>query len=158
MLIKCPECGKEISDKSKQCIHCGYPLERNRKDDKDKLLDSESYCRKCKKITRDKLVTMHFNNNGVDEQIESVNCVDCNTRKPNASAELILKKRAERQAKLQQTISVNKTNGIACCPKCGSTSIKAVNRGYSLLSGFIGSGKTMNYCMNCGHKWDPKKS
>lgn len=26
-LINCPECGKEISDKSKQCIHCGYPLE-----------------------------------------------------------------------------------------------------------------------------------
>ena len=26
-LIKCPECGKEISDKSKLCIHCGYPLE-----------------------------------------------------------------------------------------------------------------------------------
>ena len=25
-LIKCPECGKEISDKSVQCIHCGYPL------------------------------------------------------------------------------------------------------------------------------------
>lgn len=27
-LIKCPECGKEISDKSKQCIHCGYPIEQ----------------------------------------------------------------------------------------------------------------------------------
>ena len=26
-LIKCPECGKEISDKAKACIHCGYPLE-----------------------------------------------------------------------------------------------------------------------------------
>ncbi len=26
-LINCPECGKEISDKSKQCIHCGFPLE-----------------------------------------------------------------------------------------------------------------------------------
>lgn len=25
-LVKCPECGKEVSDKSKQCIHCGYPL------------------------------------------------------------------------------------------------------------------------------------
>ena len=25
-LIKCPECGKEISDKSSNCIHCGYPL------------------------------------------------------------------------------------------------------------------------------------
>ncbi len=26
-LIKCPECGKEISDKSTVCIHCGYPLQ-----------------------------------------------------------------------------------------------------------------------------------
>lgn len=25
-LIKCPECGKEISDTSKNCIHCGYAL------------------------------------------------------------------------------------------------------------------------------------
>lgn len=25
-LIICPECGKEISDKSEACIHCGYPL------------------------------------------------------------------------------------------------------------------------------------
>lgn len=26
-LIKCPKCTKEISDKSKACIHCGYVLE-----------------------------------------------------------------------------------------------------------------------------------
>ena len=25
-LIKCPECQREISNSSKQCIHCGYPL------------------------------------------------------------------------------------------------------------------------------------
>ncbi len=25
-LIKCPECGKEISDQAPVCIHCGYPL------------------------------------------------------------------------------------------------------------------------------------
>lgn len=25
-LIKCPECGKEISDKAESCIYCGYPL------------------------------------------------------------------------------------------------------------------------------------
>lgn len=29
-LIKCPECGKDISDKSSACIHCGYPLEKLR--------------------------------------------------------------------------------------------------------------------------------
>ncbi len=26
-LIKCPECGKEISDKGQSCIHCGCPME-----------------------------------------------------------------------------------------------------------------------------------
>ena len=25
-LITCPECGKEISDRSACCVHCGYPL------------------------------------------------------------------------------------------------------------------------------------
>lgn len=28
-LIKCPECGKEVSDKAQACIHCGYPLTNN---------------------------------------------------------------------------------------------------------------------------------
>jgi len=28
-LIGCPECQKEISDKTKNCPHCGYPLENN---------------------------------------------------------------------------------------------------------------------------------
>lgn len=26
-LIKCPECGREVSDKAKACIHCGFPLD-----------------------------------------------------------------------------------------------------------------------------------
>jgi len=26
-IINCPECSKDISEKSKACIHCGYPLE-----------------------------------------------------------------------------------------------------------------------------------
>ena len=39
------------------------------------------------------------------------------------------------------------------CPKCGSTSIATVNKGYSLLTGLLGSGKPMNVCQSCGHKW-----
>lgn len=27
-IIKCPECGKKISDKARVCVHCGYPLLR----------------------------------------------------------------------------------------------------------------------------------
>ena len=25
-LIKCPECGQEVSNQAPACIHCGYPL------------------------------------------------------------------------------------------------------------------------------------
>lgn len=41
------------------------------------------------------------------------------------------------------------------CPKCGSTNVTTGSRGYSLLTGFIGSGKTVNRCGSCGHKWKP---
>ena len=27
-LIKCPECGKEISDRAKKCPNCGFPIKR----------------------------------------------------------------------------------------------------------------------------------
>ena len=30
-LIKCPECGKEISDTCDVCIHCGYKLQTKKK-------------------------------------------------------------------------------------------------------------------------------
>lgn len=31
-LIKCPECGKEVSDRATVCIHCGYPLDVTKSD------------------------------------------------------------------------------------------------------------------------------
>lgn len=62
----------------------------------------------------------------------------------------------QQQVKLQQTIADNKEKGIACCPKCGSTSIATINKGFGLLRGFIGSGKPVNVCQVCGHKWEPK--
>ena len=27
-LIKCPECGKNVSNQAEACIHCGYPLKK----------------------------------------------------------------------------------------------------------------------------------
>ncbi|MFQ7000483.1 MAG: ribosomal protein L7/L12 [Clostridium sp.] len=35
-LIKCPECGKEISDKALACIHCGFPLKEINKEENKK--------------------------------------------------------------------------------------------------------------------------
>lgn len=56
---------------------------------------------------------------------------------------------AERQAREKANQNVPR------CPKCGSTAITAGQRGFSLLTGFIGSGNTVNRCSNCGHKWKP---
>lgn len=64
------------------------------------------------------------------------------------------KRVSEAMTKYAGTISSNNSNQVKC-PKCGSTSITAGQRGYSLLTGFIGSGKTVNRCANCGHRWKP---
>lgn len=66
----------------------------------------------------------------------------------------------EYQTKMAQFKSQAKADGIfdkkeqkPKCPKCGSTSLATVNRGFSLLTGFLGSGKPMNVCQKCGYKW-----
>lgn len=41
------------------------------------------------------------------------------------------------------------------CPKCNSTSIQTINRGYSFWTGFLGSGSPRNVCQKCGYKWKP---
>lgn len=41
------------------------------------------------------------------------------------------------------------------CPRCGSTAITTGSRGYSLVWGFAGSGKTVNRCGKCGYSWKP---
>lgn len=51
-LIKCPECGKDISDKSEVCIGCGFPLaqhikEQSEKKKNDEIEMSKFKCKKC---------------------------------------------------------------------------------------------------------------
>lgn len=41
------------------------------------------------------------------------------------------------------------------CPRCFSPSVSTGARGYSLITGFIGSGRTVNRCAKCGNSWTP---
>lgn len=56
------------------------------------------------------------------------------------------------------------------CPKCGSTQVTGMKKGFSVgkavagtllvggvLMGFVGSNKVMVGCLNCGHKWQAGK-
>ena len=58
----------------------------------------------------------------------------------------------------QETISTQpQESNQPKCPKCGSTNIAIGARGWKWTTGFIGSGKTVNRCGNCGHTWKPSR-
>ena len=41
------------------------------------------------------------------------------------------------------------TKPIICCPKCGSQEFTLLNKGYSIFTGFLGSGKVKRVCNRC---------
>ena len=50
-LIKCPECGKEISDKATSCPNCGCPVSVPK--ESDVFLDAKKFNKESKKIKKD---------------------------------------------------------------------------------------------------------
>lgn len=61
-LIKCPECGKEISDKAQDCIHCGYKLNKNFCPECHNAVgDSDSICHSCGYNLRQKNINNSVN-------------------------------------------------------------------------------------------------
>lgn len=143
-LIKCPECEKEISDKSEACIHCGFPIMQQSKTcivngitcDLSFLLDN-SYSLSFK--VRD---LIQISKSSIAEVRPVIEKIIADNEIPRT---LYLKPQ-------QSTEDNNKVK----CPKCNCTNIGVANKGYSLITGFIGSGKSMNVCKKCGHKWKPK--
>ena len=69
----------------------------------------------------------------------------------------------EYELKMSQIRTINQSakqhnqsqSNLPHCPKCGSTAISTVNRGFSIVTGFIGSGSPRNVCQKCGYKWKP---
>lgn len=65
------------------------------------------------------------------------------------------KTQLQQQEYLKQTKEESSSSNKLTCPKCGSTNIQTTNRGFSLVTGFIGSGSPRNVCQQCGFKWKP---
>lgn len=63
------------------------------------------------------------------------------------------KRRADEAEKRTQDYLAKKD--LPKCPKCGSSNITEGTRGFSLTTGFIGSGNFRYVCKNCGNKWKP---
>lgn len=145
MLIQCPECGKEISDKSDKCIHCGYPLQ-----DKSKnicVINGKEY---------DLSFLLDDSTEYKDKLIMFSQLTDCYI----IAAMDEIKKISETKIipsflNITTKAQIKEENNKPHCPKCGSSAITTVNRGFSIVAGFIGSGSPRNVCQKCGHKWKP---
>ena len=173
-LITCPECGKQISDKAPACIHCGYPLQ-----EQPPINNTASSASNSKKVAIPSFATP------TPQKIPAIKVVREITGMSLAEAKdfveqnvpyLIVKDGlSDNQANLiahkfrevnvdarifdssapVSFVNPQKDKDVICCPQCGSTQYHAGARGFSLVTGFIGSGKTVLTCLQCGHRWKP---
>lgn len=132
----------------KVCPRCDYVV----------MNDNEKYCPNC--IHKAELQIID------DEELQALYEIayeeqEASGIKPNNTYDptLFEKERAERLARerLDSKYGSQQHSNAVRCPKCGSYSVATTNRGYSLLTGFIGSGSPRNVCQKCGHKWKPGK-
>ncbi len=71
----------------------------------------------------------------------------------------IINKRLNRKKQIAEL----EKSGVAYCPKCLSTSVEGVKRGFSAgqaylggeLFGMVGANKMKCVCLKCGHEWKP---
>lgn len=142
-LIKCPECGKEISDKSKQCIHCGCPLEEMM------LINGKEVS---KKIFQDFLDGKTKKYDLLVYLIQSTGSDLCTVDK---KVQEILR---TKQIPNTLYLAPKQKQNTPKCPMCNSTNLEKITAPKRIFSAGIfglGSskvGKTME-CRNCGYKW-----
>lgn len=181
-LIKCPECGKEVSDRAPACIHCGFPLAATTVT--PTTTQTSTYFKviltSCgpNKIAIIKELREIFNWGLVEakhaaeqlpfELAKGLTKDECEKVKKQlencggtveivGEQDSITHNATAFQPKPQVIVSAEATihSRPVRCPKCYSTSIATINRGWNLMWGFLGSGEARNVCQKCGHKWKP---
>lgn len=170
-LIKCPECGKEISDKSKQCIHCGYPLDEL-KNETSNIINNEnsSYSVKLISFGKQKVkvikIVREVSGLGLKEAKDMVdNFLLIKTNISLDEANSIKKQIEEVGGAVKITefnaddVVISQTElNIPKCPTCGSTDIskisttsKAVSVG--LFGIFSSKIRKQFHCNSCKYEW-----
>lgn len=179
-LIDCPECGKKISDASEVCIHCGYPLKKeiekeqniceyngNKYDLSELVKYIVSIARPEDKITPSQMSEAYniITNAGmpVDGAIrnELIGYIKRFQKAPQNFVptgdpyfyHLVKPKGYVYRDYRDIENNLDKPH----CPKCGSIYFSTTSRGYSIFTGFFGSGQPVNVCQKCGHRWRPGK-
>lgn len=172
MLIKCIECGHDVSDKASACPNCGCPVLiepiENTQKIEEETIDVNPNIRNINGKDIDITEIIYFIRN--NEKIKAIKLIrDMSGLDLKESMDMA--NNIERNGTYIQSSNSN-TSTETRCPKCGSTQVQAFNKGFGLgkavgggillggvglLGGFIGSKKVMVGCLNCGHKWQAGK-
>ena len=154
-LIRCPECGKEVSDKALTCIHCGCPLvEKNHciingVDIDCSFVFDPKYSMSFKKALMLHRTCLDIKVIGkIVEEWSKTGEIPPIFNGETFTPEENLRRLTQSSSTVQNTSQLH-------CPKCGSTSITTGARGVHWFWGFIGANKTVNRCGKCGYTWKP---
>lgn len=141
ILKRCPKCHYIVLDNGvTKCPNCIYKSEMINVDNVDEQTKEQYY----------------IDYEGFQAVFELTNTQPDNTYVPPTDYELRLAQERIDNAQKEQEYMEAHLNAVQC-PKCGSFSVATTNRGYSIITGFLGSGSPRNLCQNCGHKWKPEK-
>lgn len=152
-LINCPECNKEISDKAKQCVYCGYPIN-----------SSEIYSLYITGYRDTDTAMLAGLREVLDLDLDYENIIEILNNLPYKIYECATKEESEILAKKlnkwwinvdvldSNNKPVNINTNITICPKCSSTNIQIVPRKWSIITGIF-TNKTDRICVNCKHKF-----
>ena len=181
-IIKCVECGHDVSTHADKCPNCGCPISviiesANRpnqavnvilEDAGKNQLATIRFIREMsipeKKLSEAKNIIDNLPQtiiHSIDiklgkETVSKLTRMGCTARiEISDSSEYNDEhSREEKEAKIESTFLFAKDTPLTC-PRCGSSAVTTGSRGYSLVWGFIGSNKTVNRCGKCGHTWNP---
>ena len=150
MLIKCPECNKEVSEQANICIHCGFPL-------KDKSISKECIINGERYDLSDLLEQILSNADKVHTLIKLRQ--KCNLQLAEATKlyEVILQNR-EIPNEFNYNMEASQLISQPKCPTCQSTDVhkmSALETGASVAVLGLFSRKINKTfkCKHCGYMW-----
>lgn len=154
MLINCPECNKEISDKAEICPNCGYKLP------KPEPLFQGEYCPKCLdcgiKTTIELCPYCHAKcKNSIIGTLDEVNAFVNNHPELKNAPEFSY---AAYNKRIHYVPTEYATSNVPKCPTCGSTNIEKISFGKKAVGGalfgfFSSDARNSMCCRDCGYKW-----
>lgn len=162
MLIKCPECGKEVSDKADVCIHCGCPIKRE-------LIELNTVNNICCINGVEKDLTWQIANLYADiTMYDFVEGLGITPKEGRGLYHILLEfkkaplvfdtSRIEEYEQRLREIKKEREAKLPHCPTCNSTKIKKISATSKAVNtavfGLFGTKRFKQWhCNNCGHEW-----